>query len=112
MIECVLGKPKILTLDNSTVIPVSKDKCWHLKPGEKLEVKWSSQYEKIIEFEIPEIGIESYADCRDGKETLENALLSQLAFEIQTYALESDDTKLTSSALELKNKLLAKFEPL
>lgn len=112
MTECVLGKPKILTLDDSTAIPVSKDKHWHLKPGEKLEVKWSSQYEKIIEFEIPELGIESYADCRNGKETLEHALLSRLAIEIQTYALESDGSKLAANAFELKNKLLAKFEPL
>lgn len=98
-----------LILDKTFEIPVSGD-IWHLKKSERLEIAYAFPYEGIVEFSIPELKIESYADLRGSSpETLKTAVRDQLSFEISEYILACD-IDLTENALKLKDKLLEKFE--
>ena len=102
---------KTLTLDSSFEFNVKKDdnKIWKLKDGLTLVVELRSEFDGILEFNIPVIMSDGYVDLRDKLETVESVLKDQLGFEISTYALEKDE-KLTLKAVEKKRKLLEVFE--
>ena len=102
---------KTLTLDSSFEFKVKKDdnKIWKLKDGLTLVVELRSEFDGILEFNIPVIMSDGYVDLRDKLETVESVLKDQLGFEISTYALEKDE-KLTLKAVEKKRKLLEVFE--
>ena len=99
---------KTMFLDSSFAVDLDDGLgTWKLKPGKKLEVVLCNQCGNIIEFSIPYLKVESYIDLRD--ETIDKALRQQISIELSAYALE-DDAKMTSKAIELKNKLLELFE--
>ena len=103
---------KNLFLDSNFEFKVKKDnnKLWKLRDGLTLNVEFSSQYEGILEYNIPAIMVDGYIDLREEHpDTIESTLKSQFGFEISTYALEIDE-KLSPKALELKKKLLEFFE--
>lgn len=103
---------KTLTLDSSFefVVDDNSSDVWKLRDGMTLAVELHQQYDNVIEFSIPELKVESYADLREGSsETLRLALERHLALEISEYALEEDE-KLTPKALEHKQKILSMFE--
>ena len=102
---------KTLTLDSSFEFNVKKDdnKIWKLKDGLTLAVELRSEFDGILEFNIPAIMSDGYVDLRDKLETVESVLKDQLGFEISIYALEKDE-KLTPKAVEKKRKLLEVFE--
>lgn len=114
MMDYVEQKPKILKIDSSFVVKVqdhdSRKTAWHLKSGKTLEVEWLDAYDgNVIEFEIKVLGLESYVDLRDRTDTLEDSVRSLLSSSLGSYACE-EDSKLTTKALELKEKLLELFE--
>ncbi len=102
---------KTLTLDSSFEFNVKKDdnKIWKLKDGLTLVVELRSEFDGILEFNIPVIMSDGYVDLRDKLETVESVLKDQLGFEISIYALEKDE-KLVPKAVEKKRKLLEVFE--
>lgn len=109
MKEQVISDNKVLSVDDSFRFLVSKQ-TWRLKSGKKLNVVWSYPYDKIIEYRISELGIESCVDQRLEDTTLEEDLKKHLAAVIQAYLLESN-VELTDTAKELANKLTEYFEP-
>ena len=102
---------KTLTLDSSFEFNTKLDdnKIWKLKDGLTLVAELRSEFDGILEFNIPAIMSDGYADLRDGIETVESVLKGQLGFKISTYALEKDE-KLDPKAVEKKRKLLEVFE--
>ena len=102
---------KTLTLDSSFEFNAKLDdnKIWKLKDGLTLVVELRSEFDGILEFNIPAIMSDGYVDLRDKLETVESVLKGQLGFEISTYALEKDE-KLDPKAVEKKRKLLEVFE--
>ena len=102
---------KTLTLDPSFEFNAKLDnnKIWKLKDGLTLVVELRSEFDGILEFNIPAIMSDGYVDLRDKLETVESVLKGQLGFEISTYALEKDE-KLDPKAVEKKRKLLEVFE--